>query len=465
MENQKFDIAILGGGPGGYVAAIRAAQLGFKTAIVEKERLGGICLNWGCIPTKALLKSAELYDTMKNDANTFGLKLKELEFDFSKIIKRSRNVSAKVSRGVEYLMRKNKITYFSGFGKFLDKNHLEIKSENKTETIEAKNIVISTGAQPKKLPFIPVDEKVIITSRTAMVMDKVPESIVIIGGGAIGLEFAYFFNVFGAKVTIVEMLQKLAPNEDEEISDQLEKSFRKRGIRVLTSTRVESAKVENNNAVVIVSNSDGKEELKASVALNAIGVTGNLYGFGIENIGVKTNGGFIEVNKPDYRTNVENIFAIGDVIGAPLLAHVASAEGIACVENIAGLNSSVNYSSIPACTYTQPQIASIGLTEKEAIESGFKIRIGKFPYSASGKAAAIGEREGFVKLIFNDEYGELLGAHIIGAEATEMIAEMSLAKTLEGDFNSIFKTIHAHPTLSEMIMEAAADANNESIHI
>ena len=466
MENQKFDVVVLGGGPGGYVAAIRASQLGFKTAIIERERLGGICLNWGCIPTKALLKSAELYDVMKNHSKQFGLSFKELEFDFPKIIKRSRDVSTKVSRGVEYLMRKNKITYLKGKGEFVDKTSLKISGSDGSENIiEAERIIISTGARPKVLPFIPVDEKRIITSKKAMTLDEVPESIVIIGAGAIGLEFAYFYSVLGASVTIVEMLERIAPNEDEEISAQLSKSFKKRGIKILTSTKVESAKIENEKVVVKVNNAEGSQKIEAAYALNAIGVTGNIDGFGLENIGVETEGGFIKVSKPSYQTNVKNVFAIGDVIGSPLLAHVASAEGIACVENFAGEASSVDYDSIPACTYCQPQIASIGLTEKQAREQGLKVRIGKFPYSASGKAAAIGEREGFVKLIFDEKYGELLGAHIIGAEATEMIAEMSVAKKLEGDYFSIFKTVHAHPTLSEMIMEAAADANNEAIHI
>ncbi len=466
MEEKKFDIAVLGGGPGGYVAAIRAAQLGFKTAIIEKERLGGICLNWGCIPTKALLKSAELYDIMKNRSKEFGISFKELNYDFTKIVKRSRNVAVKVSRGVEYLMRKNKITYLKGSGKFLDSTHLEIEGEDTPKTIiKAEKIIISTGAHPKILPFIPVDNEKIITSKQAMILSEVPESIIIIGAGAIGLEFAYFYNVLGASVTIVEMLERIAPNEDEEISAQLEKSFRKRGINIFTSTKVKSARAGSDEVIVEISNSDGEQELKASRVLSAVGVSGNLEGFGLENLGIKTENGFIKVSKPDYRTNVENIFAIGDVIGAPLLAHVASAEGIACIENIAGLQAKVDYSTIPSCTYCQPQIASIGLTEKQAVAKGYKIKIGKFPYSASGKAAAIGEREGFVKLIFNEEYGELLGAHIIGAEATEMIAEMSVAKKLEGDYFSIFKTIHAHPTLSEMLMEAAADANDEAIHI
>ncbi len=465
--NKSFDITVLGGGPGGYVAAIRAAQLGFNTAVIEKENLGGVCLNWGCIPTKALLKSAEMYDTMKNHAGDFGLKFDALEFDFTKIIKRSRNISKKVSKGVEYLMRKNKITHIKGYAKLKDANTLEIyNGDELIETVSSDKIIIATGARPKTIPSIPVDGEKIITSREAMVLKEKPDRLVIIGAGAIGVEFAYFFNVLGTDVTLIEMMDQIIPIEDHESSELLAKSFAKRNIKVLTSTRVEKAEANGNEVEVTISR-DGKEEIiTADIVLNAIGVQGNVEGFGLEELGIELDRGFIKVDKENYRTNIENIYAIGDVIGPPWLAHVASAEGIVCVEKMKGMESpTVDYDSIPGCTYCQPQIASIGLTEKKAIEAGYKLKIGKFPYTASGKASAIGEREGFVKLIFDEKYGELLGAHIVGAEATELIAELGIAKSLEADYETIIKTVHAHPTLSEMVMEAAANAYDESIHI
>ena len=466
--NKKYDIVVLGGGPGGYVAAIRAAQLGFKTALIEKENLGGICLNWGCIPTKALLKSAELYDTMKNHAGDFGLKVEGLSFDFNKIIKRSRNVSKRVTKGVEYLMRKNKIDVIKGFGVITGKNGVIVSDEdgNSVAEIEFDKLIISTGGRPRELDIIPVDREKIITSKEAMTLSQLPGEMIIIGAGAIGVEFAYFYNVLGTKVTIIEMLDNIVPLEDKEVSVALANSFKKRGIEIHTSTKVLKVGKKGKKVTVEIENSGGKQKLQSDIVLSAIGVVGNIENIGLENIGVETERGFIKVNKETFETNIKNIYAIGDVTGPPLLAHVASAEGIHCVENIKGLNPpAIDYDSIPACTYTHPQVASIGLTEEKAVEQGYKIKVGKFPYSASGKATAAGDREGFVKLIFDEKYGELLGAHIIGAEATELIAELGIAKELEADYETIVKTVHAHPTLSEMIMEAAGNAYDESIHI
>ncbi len=465
---QNFDIAVLGGGPGGYVAAIKAAQLGFKTCVIEKDNLGGICLNWGCIPTKALLKSAEVYDLIKNKSNDFGISVEGVDYDFNKIIKRSRNVSKKVTKGVEFLMKKNKIERIKGYGKFVSKNEIKVYDDNNTEldSITADNIIIATGARPKSIPAIPVDRKKIITSSEAMSLPDQPKEMIIVGAGAIGIEFAYFYSVFGTKVTIIEMLDNILPIEDKEVSDALTSNFKKRGITILTNSTVQKATVKKDKVEVVV-NTNGKDEtLTADIVLNAIGVTGNVEGFGLEELGVELYKNHIKVDKKTYATNYDNIYAIGDVIGAPWLAHVASEEGIKCVEGIKGhQTASLDYESIPGCTYCQPQVASIGLTEAKAKEKGYSVKVGKFPFSASGKSAAIGEREGFVKIVFDEKYGEILGAHIIGAEATELIAELGLAKSLESDYQSIVGTIHAHPTLSESIMEAAANAYGESIHI
>ncbi|MGD8782484.1 MAG: dihydrolipoyl dehydrogenase [Ignavibacteria bacterium] len=466
--SEKYDIAVLGGGPGGYVAAIRAAQLGFKTAVIEKDNLGGICLNWGCIPTKSLLKNAEVYDLIKNHAKDFGIKYDNLSFDFNKIIKRSRNVSKKITRGVDFLMKKNKIDHIKGFGKFISKNELEIldKEGKKTQSVTADKIIVATGARSKTLPSIPVDREYIITSTEAMNLEEQPKELIIIGAGAIGVEFAYFYSVLGTKVTIIEMMDTIVPVEDREISKQLEASFKKRGIEIYTSTKVEKAEIEGSTVKVAIEKDGEKKELTADKVLNAIGVTGNVEGFGLEELGVELHKNHIKVDFETYQTNVEGIYAIGDVIGPPWLAHIASHEAIYCVEKIKGLDVvPIDYRSIPGCTYCQPQVASIGLTEEKAKAEGYELKIGKFPFSASGKSSAIGEREGFVKMIFDAEYGELLGAHIIGSEATELIAEVGIAKHMEGTFESIIKTVHAHPTLSESIMEAAADAYGEAIHI
>jgi dihydrolipoamide dehydrogenase len=465
---KNYEIAILGGGPGGYVAAIRAAQLGFNTLVIDKDNLGGICLNWGCIPTKSLLKNAELYDLMKNHTKDFGINVEGLSFDFSKIIKRSRDISDRITKNVELLIKKNKVDRIRGFGKLVSRNQIDIfdSDKNKIDSINADKIILATGASSKNIPNIPVDRKNIITSTEAMILEKLPKDLIIIGAGAIGVEFAYFYSVLGTKVTIIEMMDQILPIEDKEVSETLAKSFKKRGIEILTSTKVEKAEAINNSVVVQIERDGKKSELKAEKVLSAIGVSGNIDGIGLENVGIQTELGHIKVNRKNYQTSIPNIYAIGDVIGPPWLAHVASAEAITCVEGIKGLNPSpIDYSTIPGCTYCQPQVASVGLTEKAAVDAGFEIKVGKFPFMASGKAFAIGEREGFVKLIFDKKYGELIGAHIIGSEATELIAELTLAKSMEATFESIVKTVHAHPTLSESIMEAAANAYGESIHI
>ncbi|MBK6915750.1 MAG: dihydrolipoyl dehydrogenase [Ignavibacteriales bacterium] len=464
----KCDIAILGGGPGGYVAAIRAAQLGFKTVVIDNEKLGGICLNWGCIPTKSLLKNAELFDNMKNHSSDFGIKISGIEFDFNKIIKRSRDISDRITKNVEMLIKKNKVDRIRGYGKLTSKHQIEVFdiANKKIDSLTSSNIIIATGARPRLLPNIPVDKKNIITSTEAMSLGKLPKDLIVVGAGAIGIEFAYFYSVLGTKVTVIEMLDNILPIEDIEVSQTLEKNFRKRGVEIFTKAVVEKAEVTGNRVNVKVKVNGELKELSAEKVLSAIGVTGNVEGFGLEKLGIELFKNHIKVNKSTYETNVPGIYAIGDVIGPPWLAHVASAEGIHCVEGIKGIaNPDIDYDNIPGCTYCQPQIASVGLTEKKARENGLEIKVGKFPFMASGKAFAIGEREGFVKLIFDEKYGELLGAHIIGSEATEMIAELTLARSIEATGHSIIKTIHAHPTLSESIMEAAAQAYGEAIHI
>lgn len=465
---KEYDVIVLGGGPGGYVAAIRAAQLKLKTAVIDKENLGGICLNWGCIPTKSLIKNAEMYDNLSHHASDFGISFSDLSFDFTKIIKRSRDISDRITKNVEMLVKKNKIDRFRGFGKLTSKNSIDILDQNGkvSETVTAKNIIVATGASPRILPNIPVDHKHIITSTEAMNLPEQPKELIIIGAGAIGIEFAYFYSVLGTKVTIIEMLDHILPIEDHEVSELLEKNFKKRGITIHTKTSVEKAEVKGNKVEVTISRNGEKSVLSADKVLSAIGVTGNVTGFGLEELGVEIFKNHIKVDKNTYKTNIDGIYAIGDVIGPPWLAHVASAEGIHCVEVIAGHHPvPVDYENIPGCTYCQPQVASIGMTEQKAREAGYEIKIGKFPFMASGKAFAIGEREGFVKLIFDAKYNELLGAHIIGSEATELIAELGLARSLEATGETIIKTVHAHPTLSESIMEAAANAYGESIHI
>ncbi len=462
--SQQYDIAIIGSGPGGYVAAIRASQLGLKTALIERENLGGVCLNWGCIPTKALLKNAEVIETFKH-ARDYGISYDNFSFDFGKIIQRSRKVATINSKGVEFLMNKNKIDVHYGNAEITGPGSIQLTGKEGKSTVSAKNIIVATGGRPRPLPGADFDGDKIISSREAMSLDKQPESLVIVGAGAIGVEFAYFYNSIGTKVTIIEMLDSLLPIEDREITSVLEKNFKKSKIDVHTSTKVESVKT-SANGVDLTYSKDGKSEtIKADKVLVAIGVQGNVENLGLEKAGVQVERGFIKTNEW-YETNIKGIYAIGDIIGPPLLAHVASHEGTICVEKIAGKTPhALDYESIPGCTYCQPQVASIGLTEEKAKAAGYEIKVGKFPYAASGKARAIGEREGMVKLIFDKKYGELLGAHIIGAEATELIAELGLAKTLESTAVELLNTVHAHPTLSEMIMEAAGDSLGEAVHI
>jgi len=465
MAEKSFDVVVVGGGPGGYTAAIRAAQLGLNTGIIERDRLGGICLNWGCIPTKALLKNAEILQTFKK-AEEWGISCDNLKFDFGKIIKRSRVVSDKIVKGVEYLMRKNKIDHISGYGTIVGNQDIEVKAEGKpVQSVKAKHVILATGARPRTIPGVAIDRKRILSSTEAMNLTQQPKCMIIIGAGAIGIEFAYFYNAIGTKVTVVEMMPTVLPVEDAELTKMMESSLKKQGIEILTQTKVEHVKPGANDVTIAVTTSDGKKELKGDVVLMAIGVQGNVENLGLEKLGGAVERGNIKVDV-DYRTNVSGVYAIGDVIGPPWLAHVASAEGIHCIEAIAGLKpAAIDYSAIPGCTYCQPQIASVGLTEEKAKSEGYELKIGKFPFRPLGKAVAIGETEGMVKLIFDAKYGELLGAHIMGSEATEMIHELVLAKKYELTGKSIFHTIHAHPTLSEAVMEAAAAAYGEAINL
>ena len=460
-----YDIVIIGSGPGGYVAAIRAAQLKMKTAIIEKEKLGGVCLNWGCIPTKALLKSAEVFEEIKQ-AKTFGVKVEQAEPDFPAIIKRSRRVADMNSKGVDFLMKKNKVDVIYGSAELASATQVTVTdAEGKQTQLNAKHIIIATGGRPRSIPGIEIDGEKVISSKQAMSLGQQPKSLVVIGAGAIGVEFAHFYRTLGTNVTVVEMLDSLLPVEDKEITAVLAKSFKKAGIKTHLSTRVEGIRTSETGVRVTVSKDGKTETIEADKALMAIGIQGNVEGLNLEAAGVKQERGFIPVNQW-YQTNVPGVYAIGDITGPPLLAHVASHEGIVCVEKIAGAETHpVDYNSIPGCTYCQPQVASIGMTEEQAIEAGYELKIGRFPYSASGKARAIGARDGLVKLIFDQKYGELLGAHIIGSEATELIAELGMAKALESTSVELFSTMHAHPTLSEMIMEAAGDADGKAIHI
>ena len=465
----EYDLIVVGSGPGGYVAAIRASQLGMKVAIVEKENLGGVCLNWGCIPTKALLKSAEVFHYL-NHAAEYGFYTNEIAVDFPKIIDRSRGVANKMSGGVNFLMKKNKIEVMEGTAKLLPNKKIEITTKEDKKTIGAKNIIIATGARSRQLPSIPQDGKNIIGYREALNLKKQPKSMLIIGSGAIGSEFAYFYSSMGTEVILVEYFDKIVPNEDHDISEFLEKSFKKKKIKVLTQSSVEKVKIkeEGKKSTVIIKNLKNNEEEKyeVEVVLSAVGIVPNTENLGLEEIGIKKEkDGKIIVDEFN-KTTIDGYFAIGDITKGPALAHVASAEGILCVEKMAGLNpQSIDYKNIPACTYTMPEIASVGLTEKQAIEAGHQIKIGKFPFSASGKATANGDTEGFVKVIFSEKYGEWLGCHIIGKGATELIAEAVVARKLETTGHEIIKSIHPHPTLSEAVMEAVAAAYNEVIHL
>ncbi len=465
MAQSQYDIVVLGGGPGGYTAAIRAARLGLHTAIIERERLGGVCLNWGCIPTKALLRNAEVYRLIRSAAD-WGISAENVRLDFPQVIKRSRGIADRVSKGVEYLMKKNKIDSIRGSGRLLSGETVEVRAEGKaTTSVKARHIIVATGARPRSLPGVTIDRKRIITSTEAMALPEQPASMVIIGAGAIGIEFASFYNDIGTKVTVVEMMPAILPIEDKELTKALEASLRKQGIQFLTETRVESATTGPDKVTVTVQNAAGTQELTADVALVAVGVQGNVESIGLESLGVKVERGHIVVDK-NYRSSVPGVFAVGDVIGPPWLAHVASAEGVFCVESIAGRNPEpLDYSTIPGCTYCRPQLASVGFTEEMAVAEGYEVKVGRCPFRPMGKAVAMGETEGMVKLVFDAKYGELLGAHILGSEATEMIAELVLAKKLEATGQDIFRTIHAHPTLSEAVMEAAAAAYGEAINI
>jgi dihydrolipoamide dehydrogenase len=467
MNNLTCDVVVIGSGPGGYVAAIRASQLGLNTICVERESYGGVCLNWGCIPTKALLKSSEYMNFVKHSSD-FGIDIKDYAVDFTKVIRRSREVANKMSAGIGFLFKKNKVNPVKGNATIVNPTTVEVRDSEGTltDSITAKHIIIATGARPRHIPGIEVDYKKIITSTEAMIPKEIPQSIIIMGAGAIGTEFAYFYNAFGAKVTMVEMLDRLLPIEDADISQELSRHYRKDGIGVKTGAKVLSAKAVGEGVEVKIQTKDGKEEvLTADIALNAIGIQPNTENIGIDKLGLELDRGFIKVDK-FLRTSVPGVFAIGDVAGAPWLAHKASAEGVVVAEFIAGHKTDgVNYNNIPGCTYCQPQVASIGMTEAKAKEAGYTLKIGKFPFTASGKAHGIGEAKGFVKLIFDEKHGELLGAHLIGPDVTEMIGELGLARTLEATAQSIFKTIHAHPTLSEGIMEAAAAACGEAVNI
>ena len=458
-----FDTVVLGGGPGGYVSAIRAAQLGNKTAIIDQDRLGGICLNWGCIPTKALLKSAEILHYIKNSGG-YGIKVPKYDIDFDQTIKRSRDISFNLSKGIEFLMKKNKIKHIVGRGMLNSESEVIVDDGKKKQKIQAKKIIIATGGRVKKFPGIEFDGINIISSKEAMVVDSPPKKLIIIGAGAIVVEFAYFFNEFGSQVHLIEMMPNILPNEDLEISKELEKLFKKTGINIHTDTKVSNIKKLQKNVKVSLEKGKTSKIINAEKVLIATGVQGNIEEIGLENVGIKTDNDSIVINEFN-QTSVRNIYAIGDVSGPPWLAHVASAQGHVAAEHASGLTTHpLDYSNVPACTYCQPQVASLGLTEKAAKDKGYKIKVGRFKFSGSGKALAIGSSEGFIKIIFEEKYGELLGCHIIGHDATELIAELTIAKALETTWQEIAITMHAHPTLSEAIMEAAQDAYGQGIH-
>ncbi len=460
----SFDLIVIGSGPGGYVAAIRASQLGMKVAVVERENLGGICLNWGCIPTKALLKSAQVFEYISH-ADEYGVSVKDFKADFSKMISRSRATADKMSKGINFLFRKNKIEVLEGDGKITRNKSVAVTKDGKTTEHQAKHIIIATGARSRELPSIPMDGDKVFGYRKAMVLDKQPDSMIVVGAGAIGCEFAYFYSTIGTKVTIIEYMDRLVPVEDEEVSKELEKAYKKQGIQVMTGAAVESIDTKGKGVKAQVKTAKGTEIVEADVLLSAAGITANIEGIGLEDLGIKTDKGKILVDAY-YQTNVPGVYAIGDVVAGQALAHVASAEGIICVEKIAGQHPEpLDYNNIPGCTYCSPEIASVGYTEKQAKEAGYEVKVGKFPFSASGKASAAGANTGFVKVIFDAKYGEWLGAHMIGANVTEMIAEVVAARKLETTGHEIIKTVHPHPTMSEAVMEAAAAAYGEVIHL
>ena len=456
----KYDIIVLGSGPGGYVTAIRASQLGLKTAIIEKESLGGVCLNWGCIPTKALLKSAEVFNYLKH-AEDYGLTVSGADKDFDKVVSRSRGVADGMSKGVQFLLKKNKIDVINGFGKIKPGKKVDVDGKEYT----ADHIIIATGARSRELPNLPQDGKKVIGYRDAMTLKSQPKSMIVVGSGAIGAEFAHFYNAMGTEVTIVEFLPNLVPLEDIDVSKQFERSFKKAGIKVMTNSSVEKVDTSGKLIKATVKTAKGEETLEAEIVLSAVGIASNLENIGLENVGIVTDRNKIMVNDW-YQTNIPGYYAIGDIVPGPALAHVASAEGITCVEKIAGLHvEAIDYGNIPGCTYATPEIASVGMTEKQAKDAGFELKVGKFPFSASGKASAAGKKEGFVKVIFDAKYGEWLGCHMIGAGVTDMIAEAVLGRKLETTGHEVLKTIHPHPTMSEAVMEAVADAYGEVIHL
>jgi dihydrolipoamide dehydrogenase len=459
-----YDILVLGSGPGGYVTAIRASQLGLKTAVIEKESLGGVCLNWGCIPTKALLKSAQVFDYLKH-ASDYGLKVTDYDKDFDAVVNRSRDVAAGMSKGVQFLMKKNKIEVINGFGKILPNKQVSVTLDDKETVYAAKNIIIATGARSRELPSLPQDGVKVIGYREAMTLKKQPKKLIVVGSGAIGIEFAHFYNAMGTEVTVVEYQDRIVPVEDEEVSKQLERSFKKAGITILTNAEVTQVDIKGKGVTATVKTDKGQEILKADVVLSAVGIKTNIENIGLQDVGIAVDRDKILVND-FYQTNLPGYYAIGDVTSSQALAHVASAEGILCVEKIAGHDvEPLDYGNIPGCTYASPEIASVGLTEAQAKEQGYELKVGKFPFSASGKAQAGGTTDGFVKVIFDAKYGEWLGCHMIGAGVTDMIAEAVLGRKLETTGHEVLKAVHPHPTMSEATMEAVADAYDEVIHL
>ncbi len=460
-----FDVIVLGSGPGGYVTAIRASQLGFKTAIIEKESLGGVCLNWGCIPTKALIKSAQVFEYLQH-AGDYGLVVERADKDFGAVVKRSRNVADGMSKGVQFLMKKNKIEVLKGYGTIKKGKKVSVAAEDGKETeYSADHIIIATGARSRELPSLPQDGKKIIGYREAMTLDKQPKKMIVVGSGAIGMEFAYFYNAMGTEVTVVEFLPNVVPVEDDEVSKQLERSFKKTGVKIMTSSEVTKAEISGDVVKATVKTPKGEKVLEADIILSAVGIKTNIENIGLEELGIATDRDKIVVNDY-YQTNIPGYYAIGDVTQGPALAHVASADGILCVEKIAGMHvEPLDYGNIPGCTYCLPEVASVGMTEKQAKEAGYEIKVGKFPFSASGKAQAAGNADGFVKVIFDAKYGEWLGCHMIGAGVTDMIAEAVVGRKLETTGHEILKAVHPHPTMSEAVMEAVAAAYDEVIHL
>ena len=459
-----YDVLVLGSGPGGYVTAIRASQLGLKTAIIEKESLGGVCLNWGCIPTKALLKSAQVFDYLKH-ASDYGLKVTDYDKDFDAVVNRSRNVAAGMSKGVQFLMKKNKIDIINGFGTILPNKQVSVSSGDTTTIYAGKNIIIATGARSRELPSLPQDGVKVIGYREAMTLSKQPKKLIVVGSGAIGIEFAHFYNAMGTEVTVVEFQDRIVPVEDEEVSKQLERSFKKAGITIMTTAEVTHVDTKGKDVTATIKTAKGEETLKADVVLSAVGIKTNIENIGLQDVGIAVDRDKILVND-FYQTNLPGYYAIGDVTSGQALAHVASAEGILCVEKIAGHNvEPLDYGNIPGCTYSYPEIASVGMTEAQAKEKGYELKVGKFPFSASGKAQASGTTDGFVKVIFDAKYGEWLGCHMIGAGVTDMIAEAVLGRKLETTGHEVLKAVHPHPTMSEAMMEAVADAYDEVIHL